>query len=104
MLVLTRKLMEKLYIGPDVCVTVVRLEGGQVRLGIDAPREVPVVRAELMHGRTPAAEAAAPAPAAASGPAPSPAQAQAAPAPMAAFRTRQAGAHGTGSPRREPSR
>ena len=47
MLVLTRKLMEKLYIGKDVCVTVVRLEGGQVRLGIDAPREIPVVRAEL---------------------------------------------------------
>ena len=38
MLVLTRKLMEKLFIGDDICVTVVRLEGGQVRLGIDAPR------------------------------------------------------------------
>jgi carbon storage regulator len=47
MLVLTRKLMEKLYIGGDICVTVVRLEGSQVRLGIEAPREVPVVRAEL---------------------------------------------------------
>lgn len=47
MLVLTRKRMEKLYIGGDICVTVVRLEGGQVRLGIDAPRHVPVVRAEL---------------------------------------------------------
>jgi carbon storage regulator CsrA len=47
MLVLTRKRMEKLYIGRDICVTVVRLEGGQVRLGIDAPRHVPVVRAEL---------------------------------------------------------
>ena len=48
MLVLTRKLLEKLYIGDDICVTVVRLEGGQVRLGIDAPREVAVVRAELL--------------------------------------------------------
>lgn len=48
MLVLTRKLMEKLYIGGDICVTVVRLEGGQVRLGIDAPRDVTVVRAELL--------------------------------------------------------
>jgi carbon storage regulator len=47
MLVLTRKLMEKLYIGDEICVTVVRLEGGQVRLGIDAPRHIPVVRAEL---------------------------------------------------------
>lgn len=51
MLVLTRKLMEKLYIGDDICVTVVRLEGGQVRLGIEAPREVAVVRAELVPGR-----------------------------------------------------
>lgn len=51
MLVLTRKLMEKLYIGDDVCVTVVRLEGGQVRLGIEAPREIAVVRAELLDGR-----------------------------------------------------
>jgi carbon storage regulator len=48
MLVLTRKLMEKVYIGSDICVTVVRLEGGQVRLGIDAPRNIPVVRAELL--------------------------------------------------------
>ena len=47
MLVLTRKLMEKLFIGDDICVTVVRLEGGQVRLGIEAPREITVVRAEL---------------------------------------------------------
>ena len=47
MLVLTRKLMEKLYIGDQICVTVVRLESGQVRLGIDAPRTIPVVRAEL---------------------------------------------------------
>ncbi len=51
MLVLTRKLMEKLFIGDDICVTVVRLEGGQVRLGIDAPRDVTVVRAELVPHR-----------------------------------------------------
>ena len=51
MLVLTRKLMEKLFIGDDICITVVRLEGGQVRLGIDAPRDVTVVRAELVPER-----------------------------------------------------
>jgi carbon storage regulator len=51
MLVLTRKLMEKLFIGDDICVTVVRLENGQVRLGIDAPREISVVRAELVANR-----------------------------------------------------
>jgi carbon storage regulator CsrA len=43
--------MEKLYIGDNVCVTVVRLEGGQVRLGIEAPREIAVVRAELLETR-----------------------------------------------------
>ncbi|WP_410001697.1 carbon storage regulator [Singulisphaera sp. GP187] len=43
--------MEKLYIGDDICVTVVRLEGGQVRLGIEAPREIAVVRAELLPER-----------------------------------------------------
>ena len=51
MLVLTRKLMEKLFIGDNICITVVRLEGGQVRLGIDAPRDVTVVRAELVPDR-----------------------------------------------------
>ena len=70
MLVLTRKLMEKLFIGDDICVTVVRLEGGQVRLGIDAPREVTVVRAELVPER-PAAPGCRPAPPTAGRPAPS---------------------------------
>jgi carbon storage regulator len=55
MLVLTRKLMERLFIGDDICVTVVRLESGQVRLGIDAPRDVAVVRAELVPEREPPA-------------------------------------------------
>jgi len=66
MLVLSRKLMEKVYIGDDICVTVVRLENGQVRLGIDAPRHIPVVRAELQdqtrnrRGGTPARASAHP--------------------------------------------
>jgi carbon storage regulator len=51
MLVLTRKLMGMLFTGDDLCVTVVRLERGQVRLGIEAPREVAVVRAELVPER-----------------------------------------------------
>ncbi len=55
MLVLTRKLMEKLFIGDDICVTVVRLEGGQVRLGIDAPRDIRVIRGELTQRSAPAA-------------------------------------------------
>ncbi|HEV3167011.1 MAG TPA: carbon storage regulator [Isosphaeraceae bacterium] len=60
MLVLSRKVQQKLYIGKDICVTVVRLNGGQVRLGIEAPREVPVLRAELLAVRVPSAEPAVP--------------------------------------------
>lgn len=51
MLVLTRKLNESIVIkvpGSDIIITVVRMEGGQVRLGIDAPRDIPVIRAELL--------------------------------------------------------
>src|SRR6476660_2707445 len=51
MRLLTRKFMKKLFIGDDICVTVVLLEGGQVRLGIEAPREISVVRAELVPER-----------------------------------------------------
>lgn len=93
MLVLTRKLMERLYIGEEICVTVVRLEGGQVRLGIEAPRHIPVVRAELVADR-----ADAPAPPEPIGPASS-----ALPPPVS-IRARPAGLPGIGIRRRGPSR
>jgi carbon storage regulator len=48
MLVLSRKRSERIMIGSDICITVVKLEGNQVRLGIDAPSELPVMRAELL--------------------------------------------------------
>ena len=47
MLVLSRRLGEKLIIGDDVKITVLGISGNQVRLGIDAPREVPVHREEI---------------------------------------------------------
>ena len=47
MLVLTRKAGESIVIGSDVVVTVIELRGGQVRVGIDAPREVEVHREEI---------------------------------------------------------
>lgn len=63
MLVLTRKLMQRLYIGDNICITVVRLEGGQVRLGIEAPKEVAVVRGELTDRSHAVADAERPTPA-----------------------------------------
>lgn len=47
MLVLTRKAQEQIHIGPDITVTVVRVKGHSVRLGIDAPNNVRIVRGEL---------------------------------------------------------
>ena len=47
MLVLSRKIGEKIWIGEEISVTVVRMSGGTVRLGIQAPEELPVVREEL---------------------------------------------------------
>lgn len=48
MLVLSRKLGEKFFIGTDICVTVVDIDRGKIRLGIEAPREVVIYREELM--------------------------------------------------------
>jgi carbon storage regulator len=47
MLVLSRKVGQRILIGDKIVVTVVRLSGGGVRLGIEAPPELPVVREEL---------------------------------------------------------
>lgn len=47
MLILTRKVSETLMIGDDVTVTVLGVKGNQVRIGIDAPKEVPVHREEI---------------------------------------------------------
>ncbi len=47
MLVLTRKRDQVLLIGDSIRITVIRVEDGRVRLGIEAPRGVPVVREEI---------------------------------------------------------
>lgn len=47
MLVLSRKVGERIWIGEDISVTVVRITGGGVRIGIEAPAEMAVVREEL---------------------------------------------------------
>jgi carbon storage regulator len=47
MLILTRRPSEQIVIGDQVRITVVAVRGEKVRLGIDAPREVPVHRNEV---------------------------------------------------------
>ncbi len=47
MLVLTRKQNEKIRIGENITITVIRMKGKAVRLGIDAPKNVNVLRGEL---------------------------------------------------------
>lgn len=49
MLILTRRVQEALMIGDDVTVTVLSVKGNQVRLGINAPRDVEVHREEIYH-------------------------------------------------------
>ncbi|MDA0835971.1 MAG: carbon storage regulator [Planctomycetota bacterium] len=50
MLVLSRKAGERILIGEQVTVTVVRVGPNTVRLGIDAPRDMNIVREELCDG------------------------------------------------------
>ena len=47
MLILSRRVGEKLIIGNDVVVTVLEVKGNQVRIGINAPKDVPVHREEI---------------------------------------------------------
>lgn len=49
MLVLNRKEGETLSLGDDIKVTVLAVRGGQVKIGITAPRDIAVVREEVLH-------------------------------------------------------
>ena len=47
MLVITRKAGEKICLGDDVTITVMEISGSTVRIGIEAPAEVPIYRHEI---------------------------------------------------------
>jgi carbon storage regulator len=53
MLVLTRRKNQRIVIGEGIVVTVVRIHGNTVRLGIEAPPEVPVHREEIARSLDP---------------------------------------------------
>ena len=48
MLVLSRKVNEKVMIGNDITITIVKIDRNQVRIGIEAPGHVPVYREEIL--------------------------------------------------------
>ena len=62
MLVLTRKQNEKIRIGDSITITVLRMKGKAVRLGIEAPHELSVIRGELCFEPEEEATAKEPAP------------------------------------------
>jgi carbon storage regulator len=50
-LVLSRKPGEKIHIGEHITITVIEVQGGRIRLGVEAPQDVDVWRSELSEGR-----------------------------------------------------
>lgn len=48
MLVLSRKVTEKIFVGDDIVITIVRIGPNTVRIGITAPADMNIVRSELL--------------------------------------------------------
>lgn len=59
MLVVSRKVGERVWIGDQIAVTIVRVAQGVVRIGIEAPSEMPIVREELRQNAAVRASASA---------------------------------------------
>ena len=59
MLVLSRKLGDKVYIGDNIIITVVDIDRGKIRLGIEAPRDMEIWRQELKEKMDAAKQASA---------------------------------------------
>lgn len=53
MLVLSRRLGEEICIGADIRIKVVDIDRGKIRIGITAPKEVPIHRSELLEEKPP---------------------------------------------------
>ena len=47
MLILTRKMDEKLLIGDDITISVLEIRGNQVKIGVDAPKDIAIYREEI---------------------------------------------------------
>ena len=60
MLVLTRKLEEKIQIGNDIVITILKTKGKAVQIGVEAPRSVRVLRGELVNADEAAIEGSEP--------------------------------------------
>lgn len=52
MLVLTRKKGESFFIGDDIEIIILEHQGDKIKIGIDAPRKLPVLRRELLEAAT----------------------------------------------------
>lgn len=52
MLILTRNAGEAIKIGEDITITVMGTKGNQVRIGIDAPKDVAIARDDMIKGRS----------------------------------------------------
>lgn len=50
MLILTRRQDERIFIGDDIYLSVLEIEGNRVKIGIEAPRDVTILREELSDG------------------------------------------------------
>ena len=47
MLILSRKINEKIMIGDDISISIIEIRGDQVRIGVDAPKSIKVFRQEV---------------------------------------------------------
>lgn len=52
MLILTRKVGERIKVGPDIWISIEEVDRGKVRVGIEAPKQIPILREEVVEVAT----------------------------------------------------